>query len=182
MKNLFKSKIKWQHRSNDPASSQGQGQGLPQQTPPSPSPASSPSGGPPALSVSTVSSSSPSAAATPTGAAAAGAGGGGGGTGGEDYMLSEEEFQMQLAMALSASNSECVGDLDGEQIRKAKLISLGRGDRFAAVRDDEQTADALSRRYRVSRHDQGFDSRWIIYAKLCNRVTSEILVCIAIQQ
>ncbi|BAF10949.1 serine/threonine-protein kinase EDR1 [Oryza sativa Japonica Group] len=167
MKNLFKSKIKWQHRSNDPASSQGQGQGLPQQTPPSPSPASSPSGGPPALSVSTVSSSSPSAAATPTGAAAAGAGGGGGGTGGEDYMLSEEEFQMQLAMALSASNSECVGDLDGEQIRKAKLISLGRGDRFAAVRDDEQTADALSRRYRdynfLDYHEKVIDGFYDIF-------------------
>uniref|UniRef100_A0A0E0CVH0 non-specific serine/threonine protein kinase n=1 Tax=Oryza meridionalis TaxID=40149 RepID=A0A0E0CVH0_9ORYZ len=134
MKNLFKSKIKWQHRSNDPASSQGQGQGLPQQTPPSPSPASSPSGGPPALS---------------------------------DYMLSEEEFQMQLAMALSASNSECVGDLDGEQIRKAKLISLGRGDRFAAVRDDEHTADALSRRYRdynfLDYHEKVIDGFYDIF-------------------
>uniref|UniRef100_A0A0E0K914 non-specific serine/threonine protein kinase n=1 Tax=Oryza punctata TaxID=4537 RepID=A0A0E0K914_ORYPU len=162
MKNLFKSKIKWQHRSNDPVSSQGQGQ--PQQTPPSPSPASSPSGGPPALSVSTVSSLSPSAAATPTGAAVAG---GGGGMGGEDYMLSEEEFQMQLAMALSASNSECVGDLDGEQIRKAKLISLGRGDRFAPGRDEEHTADALSRRYRdynfLDYHEKVIDGFYDIF-------------------
>jgi len=145
MKNLFKSKIRWQHRSNDPASSPAgqppaQGQGQP---PPSPSPASSPSGtgAAPALSVSTVSSSPPSAAATPTGAgAAAGAG--------EDYISSEEEFQMQLAMALSASsNGDCLGDLDGEQIRKAKLMSL---DRFAAHRDEGHTADSLSRRYWVS--------------------------------
>ncbi|KAL5217412.1 hypothetical protein ABZP36_018096 [Zizania latifolia] len=152
MKNLFKSKIKWQHRSNENASPQGQGQGLGQTPPsPSPSPASSPSGAPPAISVPTVSSSPPSAAATPTGAGAgpgAGLGAGSGGGGGEDYMLSEEEFQMQLAMALSASNSDCVGDLDGEQIRKAKLISLGRGDRFAAGRDEGHSADALSRRYR----------------------------------
>jgi hypothetical protein len=146
MKNLFKSKIRWQHRSNDPASSsagqpqqaqtQGQGQGQP---PPSPSPSSSPSGtgAAPALSVSTASSSPPSAAATPTGAG-----------GGEDYISSEEEFQMQLAMALSASsNGDCVGDLDGEQIRKAKLMSL---DRFAARRDEGHTADSLSRRYWVS--------------------------------
>ncbi|OEL38235.1 Serine/threonine-protein kinase EDR1 [Dichanthelium oligosanthes] len=143
MKNLFKSKIRWQHRSNDPASPAGQpqqGQGQGQQTP-SPSPASSPSGtgAAPALLVSTASSSPPSAAATPTGAAAAAAGGG------EDYISSEEEFQMQLAMALSASsNSDCVGDLDGEQIRKAKLMSL---DRFAAHRDEGHTAESLSRRY-----------------------------------
>uniref|UniRef100_A0A0D9VPT3 non-specific serine/threonine protein kinase n=1 Tax=Leersia perrieri TaxID=77586 RepID=A0A0D9VPT3_9ORYZ len=164
MKNLFKSKIKWQHRSNDPSSappqsSQGQGS---QQTPPSPSPASSPSGGTaPALSVSTVSSSPPSAAATPTGAAAAGGGGG------EDYMLSEEEFQMQLAMALSASNSECVGDLDGEQIRKAKLMSLGRGDRYAAGREEDHTADGLSRRYRdynfLDYHEKVIDGFYDIF-------------------
>jgi len=150
MKNLFKSKIRWQHRSTDPASSpagqpqqaQGQGQGQP---PPSPSPASSPSGAAPALSVSTASSSPPSAAATPTGAAA---GAGAGAAGGEDYISSEEEFQMQLAMALSASsNGDCLGDLDGEQIRKAKLMSL---DRFAAHRDEGHTADSLSRRYWVS--------------------------------
>lgn len=64
-------------------------------------------------------------------------------------MTSEEEFQMQLAMALSVSNSDCVGDLDGEQIRTAKLISLGRDDRFAAGRDVGHTAESLSRRYWV---------------------------------
>lgn len=52
---------------------------------------------------------------------------------------------MQLAMALSASsNGDFVGDPDGEQIRKAKLMSL---DRFAAHRDEGHTADSLSRRY-----------------------------------
>ncbi|XP_066400231.1 serine/threonine-protein kinase EDR1-like isoform X3 [Miscanthus floridulus] len=153
MKSLFKSKIRWQHRSNDPASPAGQ---PPQQAsgPPSPSPASSPSGTAtapaPALSVSTAASSSPpSAAATPTGAAAAAPAPAGAvagtGAGGEDYISSEEEFQMQLAMALSASsNGNCVGDLDGEQIRKAKLMSL---DRFAAHRDETHTAELLSRRY-----------------------------------
>jgi hypothetical protein len=80
---------------------------------------------------------------TPAGATtAAGVGGGGG----EDYMLSEEEFQMQLAMALSVSNSDGVGDLDGDQIRKAKLMSL---DRHGAHRDDGHTAESLSRRYWV---------------------------------
>ncbi|XP_066384132.1 serine/threonine-protein kinase EDR1-like isoform X1 [Miscanthus floridulus] len=148
MKSLFKSKIRWQHRSNDPASPAGQPP--PQASgPPSPSPASSPSGTAPApaLSVSTAASSSPpSAAATPTGAAAAAAPApAGAGAGGEDYISSEEEFQMQLAMALSASsNGDCVGDLDGEQIRKAKLMSL---DRFAAHRDETHTAELLSRRY-----------------------------------
>ncbi|AQL09687.1 Protein kinase domain superfamily protein [Zea mays] len=140
MKSLFKSKIRWQHRSNDPAS--------PAAPPPQtsgPPPASSPSGTAPApaLSVSTPVSPSPSsAAATPTGAAAAAAAAG---AGGEDYISSEEEFQMQLAMALSASsNSDCAGGLDGEQIRKAKLMSL---DRFAAHRDETHTAEFLSRRY-----------------------------------
>ncbi|ONL93808.1 Serine/threonine-protein kinase EDR1 [Zea mays] len=148
MKSLFKSKIRWQHRSNDPASPSGQPQPQPQQAlgPPSPSPSSSPSSAAP-LSVSTAATSSPSsppsAAATPTGAGAAAAAGAG--AAGEDYIASEEEFQMQLAMALSASsNSDCVGDLDGEQIRKAKLISL---DRFAAHRDEGHTAESLSRRY-----------------------------------
>lgn len=61
-------------------------------------------------------------------------------------MLSEEEFQMQLAMALSASNSDCVGDLDGDQIRKAKLMSL---DRHGVHRDEGHTAESLSRRYWV---------------------------------
>ncbi|XP_062216745.1 serine/threonine-protein kinase EDR1-like [Phragmites australis] len=140
MKNLFKSKIRWQHRSNEPTPvGQPQAQGQ-QQPPPTPSPASSPSGtgAPSALSCSTGSASPNSAAATPAGAAAAGAGGG------ADYISSEEEFQIQLAMALSASNSDCVGDLDGDQIMKAKLMSL---DRFAAHRDEGLTAESLSRRY-----------------------------------
>uniref|UniRef100_A0A453ITS2 Uncharacterized protein n=1 Tax=Aegilops tauschii subsp. strangulata TaxID=200361 RepID=A0A453ITS2_AEGTS len=68
------------------------------------------------------------------------------------YMYSEEEFQMQLAMALSASNSDCAGDRDRDQIRDAKLMSLGGGDRFAAGRDDGHTADSLSRRYWVRLH------------------------------
>ncbi|CAN6291019.1 unnamed protein product [Urochloa humidicola] len=147
MKNLFKSKIRWQHRSNDPASpagqpQPGQGQSSPSQPPPlSPSPASSPSGtgAAPALSVSTASSSPPSTAATPTAAARAGGRG--------DFISSEEEFQMQLALALSVSaNGDCLGDLDGDQIRKAKLMSL---DRFAAHRDEGHTAESLSRRYWV---------------------------------
>ncbi|CAN6285594.1 unnamed protein product [Urochloa humidicola] len=148
MKNLFKSKIRWQHRSNDPASpagqpQPGQGQSSPSQPPPlAPSPASSPSGtgAAPALPVSTASSSPPSAAATPTAAAAAARAGGRG-----DFISSEEEFQMQLALALSVSaNGDCLGDLDGDQIRKAKLMSL---DRFAAHRDEGHTAESLSRRY-----------------------------------
>ncbi|KAM0826784.1 hypothetical protein ACQ4PT_068637 [Festuca glaucescens] len=134
MKNLFKSKIKWQHRSNDPAPSSSSSSS--QQQPPPTSPASSPSGTAPSLS----SPAASAAATTPTAAA--------GGGGGEDYMYSEEEFQMQLAMALSASNSDFVGDRDGDQIRDAKLMSLGGGDRFgAAGRDDGHTAESLSRRY-----------------------------------
>ncbi|KAK3148318.1 hypothetical protein QOZ80_3BG0293530 [Eleusine coracana subsp. coracana] len=143
MKNLFKNKIRWQHRSNEPSPPAGHPQAQGQQPSASASPATSPSGAAPApaLSTSTGPSSSPSAAVTPAGATApAGAGGGGG----EDYMLSEEEFQMQLAMALSASNSDCVGDLDGDQIRKAKLMSL---DRHGAHRDEGHTAELLSRRY-----------------------------------
>ena len=65
-------------------------------------------------------------------------------------MYSEEEFQMQLAMALSASNSDFVGDRDGDQIRDAKLMSLGAGG--AAGRDDGHTAESLSRRYWVRLH------------------------------
>ncbi|KAI4992889.1 hypothetical protein ZWY2020_007202 [Hordeum vulgare] len=83
---------------------------------------------------------SPSAPATPT---APVGGRGGGGAGGDDYMYSEEEFQMQLAMALSASNSDCAGDRDRDQIRDAKLMSLGGGDRFAAARDDGHRRLAL---------------------------------------
>ncbi|XP_037419748.1 serine/threonine-protein kinase EDR1-like [Triticum dicoccoides] len=142
MKNLFKSKIKWQHRSNDASSSQPQSS--------STSPASSPSGTAPApaLSTATPTASAPSPSAPVATTPTAGVGGGGGGAaGGDDYMYSEEEFQMQLAMALSASNSDCAGDRDRDQIRDAKLMSLGGGDRFAAGRDDGHTADSLSRRY-----------------------------------
>lgn len=73
----------------------------------------------------------------------------------EDFILQEEEYQMQLAMALSASASVSgeggAGDPDGEQIRKAKLMSLGRGDPSAAGdQSGGDTAESLSRRYRVS--------------------------------
>jgi hypothetical protein len=64
-------------------------------------------------------------------------------------MSLEEEYQMQMAMALSASaNGDCVGHLDdGDQIRKAKLMSL---DRFSPHRDEgRHTAESLSRRYWV---------------------------------
>jgi hypothetical protein len=64
-------------------------------------------------------------------------------------MSLEEEYQMQMAMALSASaNGDCVGHLDdGDQIRKAKLMSLNR---FSPHRDEgRHTAESLSRRYWV---------------------------------
>jgi hypothetical protein len=64
-------------------------------------------------------------------------------------MSLEEEYQMQMAMALSASaNGDCVGHLDdGDQIRKAKLMSLHR---FSPHRDEgRHTAESLSRRYWV---------------------------------
>ncbi|GJN09016.1 hypothetical protein PR202_ga26982 [Eleusine coracana subsp. coracana] len=147
MKNLFKNKIRWQHRSNEPSPPAGHPQAQGQQPSASASPATSPSGAAPAppLSTSTGPSSSPSAAVTPAGAtAAAGAGGGGG----EDYMLSEEEFQMQLAMALSASNSDCVGDLDGDQKPSSGRAKLhDRLDRHGAHRDEGHAAESLSRRY-----------------------------------
>lgn len=67
----------------------------------------------------------------------------------EDYFSSEEEFQIQLAMALSASNADFGGlDPDGDQIRKAKMLSLGR-DRIDQDRE-EGTAESLSRRYWAS--------------------------------
>ncbi|EAY78612.1 hypothetical protein OsI_33710 [Oryza sativa Indica Group] len=79
-------------------------------------------------------------------------------TGGDDFITQEEEYQIQLAMALSASASVSApsggggsGDTEGEQIRKAKLMSLGRGDLSAAAdRGVGDSAEALSRRYRVS--------------------------------
>lgn len=55
---------------------------------------------------------------------------------------------MQLALAISASNSESRDDLDGDQIRAAKLLSLGK-DRIDQDRE-EGTAESLSRRYWVS--------------------------------
>ncbi|KAG6492831.1 hypothetical protein ZIOFF_047798 [Zingiber officinale] len=63
----------------------------------------------------------------------------------QDYFSSEEEFQVQLALAISASNSEFGGDLDGDQIRAAKLLSLGR-DRINQDRE-EGTSESLSRSY-----------------------------------
>ncbi|XP_042386948.1 serine/threonine-protein kinase EDR1-like isoform X1 [Zingiber officinale] len=62
----------------------------------------------------------------------------------QDYFSSEEEFQVQLALAISASNSELKGDLDGDQIRAAKLLSLGRE---RIQQDQESSAELLSRRY-----------------------------------
>ncbi|RRT71262.1 hypothetical protein BHE74_00035606, partial [Ensete ventricosum] len=63
----------------------------------------------------------------------------------QDYFSSEEEFQVQLALAISASNTEFRDDLHGDQIRAAKLLSLGR-DRVDQDRD-EGTAESLSRGY-----------------------------------
>ncbi|XP_010917753.1 serine/threonine-protein kinase EDR1 [Elaeis guineensis] len=63
----------------------------------------------------------------------------------QDYFSSEEEFQVQLALAISASKEEFRADPDGDQIRAAKLLSLG-GHRMDQDREDG-TADSLSRRY-----------------------------------
>ncbi|XP_062205022.1 serine/threonine-protein kinase EDR1-like isoform X2 [Phragmites australis] len=90
----------------------------------------------PARSAAASASSSSPAAAAP-------------GAGEEDFISQEEEYQMQLAMALSASASVGgggAGDPDGEQIRKAKLMSLGRG--AAGDRGGGDSAESLSRRYR----------------------------------
>ncbi|KAG0549438.1 hypothetical protein BDA96_01G255800 [Sorghum bicolor] len=75
------------------------------------------------------------------------------GAAGEDFISQEEEYQMQLAMALSASASVLgsggAGDPDGEQIRKAKLMSLGSGESGAAGdRGGIDSPESLSRRYR----------------------------------
>ncbi|CAN6323917.1 unnamed protein product [Urochloa humidicola] len=112
------------HRSSEAAGPSNPPPAAPQQPPPSPA--------------ASVSSSPPAAA---PGAAE------------EDFISQEEEYQMQLAMALSASASVSVGggagDPDGEQIRKAKLMSLGRGDPCAAGdQGGGDTAESLSRRYR----------------------------------
>ncbi|KAJ0981683.1 hypothetical protein J5N97_009938 [Dioscorea zingiberensis] len=61
-----------------------------------------------------------------------------------DFMLSEEEYQVQLALAIS--DSEFRDDPDGDQIRAAKLLSLGK-QRMDPIREDDASADALSRRY-----------------------------------
>ncbi|XP_078430906.1 protein kinase superfamily protein isoform X2 [Wolffia australiana] len=63
-----------------------------------------------------------------------------------DYFASEEEFQVQLALAISASNSDQRIDPDGDQIRAATLLSLGK-DQSGVVRDEKGAAEALSRQY-----------------------------------
>ncbi|CAM0956990.1 unnamed protein product [Alopecurus aequalis] len=124
---------KWSQRSNEPAgpsnsaAASGQQQQQEQQSPP-------PSG-----SSALAAAPSPSSPVAATEAA------------GDEFILQEEEYQMQLALALSASSSggDSAGDPDGEQIRKAKLMSLGRGDPVATSdRGGGDTAESLSRRYR----------------------------------
>ncbi|XP_072977683.1 serine/threonine-protein kinase EDR1 isoform X1 [Typha angustifolia] len=148
MKNLFK--IKRPHRSNEIPSSSGAAGGA--ASSPSPSPTTCGSDNRVTSSLSSSSSSSSAAAAvitspaltspveagrTTTAVAAAGDR--------RDYFSSEEEFQVQLALALSASNSDFRRDPDGDQIREAKLLSLGRH-RIEQDRE-EGTAESLSRRY-----------------------------------
>ncbi|KAJ4767801.1 protein kinase family protein [Rhynchospora pubera] len=118
-------------------------------TSPSPSPTS---GGASAASCSSEHRATSSASAAPPSPVDSGpgptpaAGVGGGDQNREDYYSHEEEFQIQLAMALSASNADFGGlDPDGDQIRKATLLSLGR-DRIDQDRE-EGTAESLSRRY-----------------------------------
>ncbi|KAK1664184.1 hypothetical protein QYE76_052343 [Lolium multiflorum] len=100
------------------------------------------------------------------------------GRGAEGRWNSEEEFQMQLAMALSTSNSDLVGDRDGDQIRDAKLMSLGAGDhRFrAAGRDNGHTAELLSRRYWVSVADASFQNRFAPNVEQWNLTQSASLI------
>ncbi|EHA8591238.1 putative Serine/threonine-protein kinase EDR1 [Cocos nucifera] len=63
----------------------------------------------------------------------------------QDYFSSEEEFQVQLALAISASKEEFRNDPDGDHVRAAKLLSLGR---HGMDQDREEgIADSLSRRY-----------------------------------
>ena len=66
-----------------------------------------------------------------------------------DYFLSEEEFQVQLALAISASNSDFRDDSEKDQIRAATLLSLGHP-RTEAVREKDESAESMSRRYWVS--------------------------------
>ncbi|TKV93737.1 hypothetical protein SEVIR_9G245700v4 [Setaria viridis] len=110
------------HRSSEAAGPSNQPPAAPQQQPPSP-----------ARTAAASASSSPPAAE-------------------EDFISQEEEYQMQLAMALSVSASVSdaggAGDPDGEQIRKAKLMSLGRGNPGAAGdQGGGGTAESLSRQY-----------------------------------
>ncbi|KAJ0753615.1 putative protein kinase TKL-CTR1-DRK-2 family [Helianthus annuus] len=67
----------------------------------------------------------------------------------QDYYSSEEEYQVQLALALSVSNSDSRGDYsDSDQIRAAKLLSLGQHNSGAHVVDrGDGAADKLSRQY-----------------------------------
>ncbi|CAN6299330.1 unnamed protein product [Urochloa humidicola] len=116
------------HRSSEAAGPSNPPVAAPQQQPPTP-----------ARSAAASASSSPLAAAP--------------GVTEEDFISQHEEYEMQLAMALSASASVSgaggAGDPDGEQIRKAKLMSLGRGDPGAAGdQGGGDTAESLSRRYR----------------------------------
>lgn len=77
------------------------------------------------------------------------AGGVGAGAERANYFLEEEEFQVHLALAISASNSEHREDPDGDQIRAATLLSLGK-DQNGAATEEQGTAEALSRQYWVS--------------------------------
>ncbi|KAM0944103.1 putative protein kinase TKL-CTR1-DRK-2 family [Dioscorea sansibarensis] len=61
-----------------------------------------------------------------------------------DFMMSEEEYQVQLALAIS--DSEFRDDPDRDQIRAAKLLSLGK-QRMDPIREEDASADVLSRRY-----------------------------------
>ncbi|WOK99183.1 serine/threonine-protein kinase EDR1 [Canna indica] len=135
MKHIFKIKRN-PHRSNEIPSPSA---AAPAATPPSPSSAVAPSCASDhrAAAAATAPSPSPPSPAEPPRSTAA--------DDRQDYFSSEEEFQVQLALAISASNSEFRGDLDGDQIRAAKLLSLGR-DRSDQDRE-EGTAESLSRRY-----------------------------------
>ncbi|KAK1432522.1 hypothetical protein QVD17_09419 [Tagetes erecta] len=66
----------------------------------------------------------------------------------QDYYSSEEEYQVQLALALSVSNSESRGDVDSDQIRAAKLLSLAQQSGHSRVPDrGDAAADKQSRQY-----------------------------------
>lgn len=113
---------KWSHRSSEPAGPSNSAAAQQQQQ--APSSPSAPSAPPPVASTEAA---------------------------GDEFILQEEEYQMQLALALSASASgaEGAGDPDGEQIRKAKLMSLGKGDPVTNTdRGGGDTPESLSRRYR----------------------------------